>query len=201
MVRKKTSFIEEVEIIEGEGTDELERAYDKIQEWFFAFPEEEFSLNDLAANLRIAKTSANLVISQLVKDGFLSVSKLGNLWRIKANPEHQWFTTRKIPFNLRMVYESGIIAWIEKEIPSARTVILFGSYRKGDDINTSDLDIAIEIPGENEPITSKACIKELGYRKNINVNFHLFSKKKVDINLFANIANGIVLKGFLEVKL
>ncbi len=178
---------------------ELERAYDKIHAWFFSFPEEEFSLNELAEALEIAKTSAHLVISQLVIDRFLIVSKLGKLWRIKANKEHQWFTTRKIPFNLRIVYESGIIAWVEREIPSARAIILFGSYRKGDDIKTSDLDIAVEISDEKELDIWKVVMERLGYRENIKVNIHLFSRKKIDINLFANIANGIVLKGFLEV--
>ncbi len=179
---------------------ELERAYDKIHGWFFAFPEEEFSLSDIAEQLEIAKTTANLVITQLVNDGFLTVSQLGKLWRIKANPQHPWFVTRRIPFNLRLVYESGIIAWVEREIPAARAIILFGSYRKGDDIKTSDLDIAVEISEENELDIWKVVIERLGYREKINANIHIFSRKKIDINLFANIANGIVLKGFLEVR-
>jgi predicted nucleotidyltransferase len=186
--------------IKGVNISELERAYDKIHAWFFAFPIEEFSLNDIAERLSIAKTSANTVVNQLVHDGFLTVAQLGKLWRIKANPQHSWFITRKIPFNLRNIYESGIIAWVEREIPNARSIVLFGSYRKGDDINGSDLDIAVEITNEQELDIWKATIPELGYRKNINVNIHIFSRKKIDLNLFANIANGIVLKGFLEVR-
>ncbi|MBI5002391.1 nucleotidyltransferase domain-containing protein [Candidatus Woesearchaeota archaeon] len=199
MVQKKSTSVEEV-TLDGVSINEFERAYDKIQEWFFAFPEEEFSLNDIAEALGIAKTSANIVVSQFVDDGFLTLATLGKLWRIKANQQHHWFTKRKIPFNLRLIYESGIFDWVEQYVPSAKAIILFGSYRKGDDIKTSDLDIAVEIPEENELSISKARITELGYRKYINVNFHIFSRKKVDINLFANIANGIVLKGFLEVK-
>ena len=193
MVKKKG-------IIPGVSIPELERAYDKVHAWFFAFPEEEFSLNELAEETEIAKTSANIVVSELVHEGFLTVSKLCKLWRIKANSHHQWFITRKIPFNLKIIYESGIIEWVEREIPTAKSIILFGSYRKGDDINTSDVDIAVEISEENELDIWKAGIQKLGYRENISVNIHLFSRKKVDINLFANIANGIVLKGFLEVK-
>ena len=199
MERRKSTSVEE-ETIDGVSIDEFERAYDKIQEWFFAFPEEEFSLNDIAEALGIAKSSANTIVSQLVHDGFLTLTILGKLWRIKANPQHQWFTTRKIPFNLKLVYESGIFDWVEQYVPMAKVIILFGSYRKGDDIKTSDLDIAVEITEEKELSISKARIKKLGYRKDINVNFHIFSRKKIDINLFANIANGIVLNGFLEVR-
>lgn len=194
MVKKKEMTIKGVSI------SELERAYDKIHAWFFAFPEQEFSLNDLAEELEIAKTSANTVVTQLVHDGFLIVTKLGKLWRIKANPTHPWFLTRKIPFNLRCVFESGILGWVEREIPQSKVIVLFGSYRKGDDINGSDLDIAVEIADERELYIWRATIPVLGYRENINVNFHIFSRKKIDLNLFANIANGIVLKGFLEVQ-
>jgi len=31
------------------------------------------------------------------------------------------------------------------------------------------------------------------------VHLHIFSRNKVDLNLFANISNGIILDGFLEV--
>ncbi len=187
-------------IISGVDLDRLERAYNKILEWFFAFPEKEVSLNDVAEQLQIAKTTANLVITQLVKDGFLTVSILGKLWRIKANQQHIWFTTRKIPFNLRLVYESGIIAWVEREMQDAKTIILFGSYRKGDDMESSDIDIAVEVTGEQDLDVWEAVIPKLNYRTNVNVNIHRFSRKKIDINLFANIANGVILKGFLEVQ-
>ena len=40
----------------------------------------------------------------------------------------------------------------------------------------------------------------IGYRKNVPVNVHVFSRNKIDLNLFANIANGIILEGFLEVR-
>lgn len=179
---------------------ELERAYDKIHAWFFAFPQGEFSLNDLAAELEISKTTANVVISQLIQDGFLNVSKLGKLWRIKTNQDHKWFTTRKIPFNLRLVYECGIIGWIEQHVQNAKAIILFGSYRSGDDIEKSDLDIAVEVSGNQKLEIFTVTILEVGYRKNVRANVHLFSRNHVDINLFASIANGIVLSGFLEVK-
>ena len=43
-------------------------------------------------------------------------------------------------------------------------------------------------------------VEQLGYRKKVNVNLHVFSRNKIDLNLFVNIANGIVLDGFLEVR-
>ena len=43
-------------------------------------------------------------------------------------------------------------------------------------------------------------VEQLGYRKNVPINLYIFSRNKIDLNLFANIANGFVLDGFLEVR-
>ena len=193
--------MKKIDKLVGNSISELERAYDKIHAWFFAYPQKEFSLNELSDQLEISKTTANSVVSQLVNDGFLNVSKIGKLWRIKANQEHSYFITRKIPFNLKHVYESGIIEWVENNIQNAKCIILFGSYRKGDDIETSDLDIAVEIVGNNELKFGDVYIKNLGYRENVKCTIHIFSRNYIDINVFANIANGIILKGFLEVRI
>ncbi|MAF35906.1 hypothetical protein CL622_02190, partial [archaeon] len=66
---------------------------------------------------------------------------------------------------------------------------------------SSDIDIAIEVVGNKElQIKELTTISKLGYRKNVVVNAHIFSRSKIDKNVFANIANGIVLQGFLEVQ-
>lgn len=190
-----------IKILVGRAISDLERAYDKLHAWFYAYPSKEFSLNDLIENLGMSKTTAAVVVSQLAKEGFIHISRIGKTWRIKANPLHPHFVTKKIPFNLRLVYESGIIDWIKSNIPNARTVILFGSYRKGDDIESSDLDVAVEVIGKDPlKILPGLTIKKFGYREHVNVNVHIFSRSNVDLNLFANIANGFVLDGFLEVK-
>ena len=99
------------------------------------------------------------------------------------------------------IYQSGILEAIYKKIPNPRAVILFGSYRKGDDTEQSDIDIAVEVLGNEEMRIEKlGNVEELGFRKNVKVNLHIFSRNKVDLNLFANIANGIALSGFLEVR-
>lgn len=175
-------------------------ALQKILYWFFSYPYKEISLRDLCAEVEITKTTANRLVTQLVHDGFLQVDVLGRTWRIKANQEHYYFRTVKIPYNLMQIYQSNIIEEVLRMIPGAKAVILFGSYRKGDDTEQSDIDIAVEVLGEKElKIEKLGVIAHLGYRINVPVNVHVFSRKKIDLNLFANIANGIVLHGFLEV--
>ena len=173
----------------------------KIIYWFFAFPEKEISLNDLAKNVGISKTNANKIVTYLVKENFLKKEILGKTWRISCNPAHKYNITLKIPFNLGQIYESRIIDKIMKKIPNAKSIILFGSCRKGDDTEKSDIDIAVEIVENTElEISKMGNLEQFGYRKNIPINLHIFSRNKIDLNLFSNIANGIVLSGFLEAK-
>jgi len=100
-----------------------------------------------------------------------------------------------------MIYESGILREIRKKISNPRAIILFGSYRKGDDNEKSDIDIAVEVLGnEDTQVIELGVIPEFGFRKNVVVNLYVFTRNKIDLNLFSNIANGIILEGFLEVK-
>lgn len=180
---------------------DLNEAYLKIMYWFFAFPTREVGLNDLVDTLKISKTTANRVVKQLIEDGFLKLQILGNMWRITADNEHMFTYSRKISFHLQSIYESGIIDEIYKQLPNAKCLVLFGSYRKGDDTEDSDIDIAVEVVDNNEVSIHKlGILDKIGYRENVPVTLHIFSRNKVDLNLFANIANGIVLKGFLEVR-
>lgn len=180
--------------------DENVAADIKVQSFYFDYPTKEFSLNDLCSILKISKTTANSVVQQLIKEGFLKREITGKLWRISCNQQHPYNTTRKVSYHLSLIYESGIIEYVHDTIPNARSIILFGSYRKGDDTQESDIDIAVEVLSDEDIKIKEIGKITIGYRKEVPVNLHIFSRNKVDLNLFANIANGIALEGFLEVR-
>jgi len=93
------------------------------------------------------------------------------------------------------------VEFLAKEYNNPKSIILFGSFRKGEDVSSSDIDIAIEKEETKEYKT--LFLKELAdYEKFIRrrIQLHEFNRKIVDIHIFNNIANGIVLYGFLEVK-
>lgn len=187
--------------IEGVKLLELNEAYQKVLQWFFSRPTERIGLTDLSEALGIAKTTARSVVAKLAEKGFLNIEPIGKLLRISCVPNHSYNFTWKISYNLTLVFSSGVLSEVHKIIPSPKAIVLFGSYRKGDDIETSDLDIAVEIiDNEGPKIIELGHLDNFGYRKNIPVHLYIFSRNNVDINLFANIANGIVLEGFLEVR-
>jgi len=180
---------------------EFDEPYQKVQAWFFSFSSRQPTLSELSKTLNMSKTTANEAISRLVEEGFIIKEVIGRAWRLSYNRQHPHNFSRKIAFNLKGVYESGILDEIHKAVPNTSTIILFGSYRKGDDDEKSDLDLATEVLGNQElRILELGILPRFGYRTNVPVHLHLFSRNKVDLNLFANIANGIVLEGFLEVR-
>jgi len=173
----------------------------KVLYWFFDFPSREMSLNDLSEAVGVSKTTANKVVTNLVQEGFLKKEVLGKIWRISCNINHPYNIAAKVPYHLTAIYQSGILEAVYKQIPTPRAIILFGSYRKGDDNEQSDIDLAVEVLGnEDMKIQELGRIEKLGFRKNVKVNLHIFTRNKIDLNLFANIANGIILSGFLEVR-
>jgi len=183
------------------NVEELERTLDKCLVWFYAYPRTKIGLTDLAKYIKSSKTATKQVVESLIQVQFLNRGIIGKAWLLSANQKHSYFITKKIPYNLNIVYESGILDATYKMFPSPRAVILFGSYRWGTDVEESDIDIAVEIIDNHElQVVRLGIIEQLGYRKNVPVNLHIFSRNKVDLNLFANIANGIVLDGFLEVR-
>lgn len=199
-MKKIKEVIGKVELLEQN------EAYIKILNWFFSYPLLPISLSDLARELKISKKTASDIVKNLLEEGFLLKEEIGKTWRISCNQKHHYNFTRKISYNLalvyQMLYDSGVINEIYKIAGNPKSIILFGSYRKGDDTDKSDLDIAVEVVGNKEiEIVHLGNIRQFGYRKNIPVNLHLFSRNKIDLNLFSNIANGIVIEGFLEVHI
>ncbi len=179
----------------------IQTGIQKVTELFFTFPEKEFSLSDIAKETGVAKANLGDILDSLEKIGFLTIEKLSKIWRIRATRSHWSFLRSKIIYNLNFVYQSGLIEFLYDYYKHPKSIIIFGSFRKGEDISGSDIDISIEQEEFKEYQT--LALRELSeFERQIGrkIQIHEFNRDIVDINLFNNIANGIVLLGFLEVK-
>ena len=74
-----------------------------------------------------------------------------------------------------------------------KSIVLFGSYQKGEDSENSDIDLFVEC--DKEELDVKIFEKKLGRKIELHFkkDFTLYPKE-----LKNNIINGIVLSGFLE---
>ena len=100
----------------------------------------------------------------------------------------------KISHNL--IYElnkSGLIEYLWQGL-SPQAIILYGSYAKGEAIESSDIDIFII--GKEKEINLDEFEKKLG--KNIHLIFDP-DTKHIPKELMNNLANGVILKGYLKI--
>jgi len=178
-----------------------ETARNKIIEILFKYPEKEFSLSDLAKEAGVAKANIGGILTDFQEAGLISIEKLAKIWRIKANQTNWLFIRSKIVYNLNFVYKSGLVEFLVDHFKNPKSIVLFGSFRKGEDLSNSDIDIAIESDEINEyEVIGLRELSEFESMIERRIQLHLFSRQSVDINVFNNIANGILLWGFLEVK-
>ncbi len=150
---------------------------------------------NIAKSLNVSPTAVSKALKQLSEENLVNIMKQGemNLMLIELNRDNQKVVEYKRVENLKMIYESGLVDFLEKNFPGT-TIILFGSYSTGEDALNSDIDIAI-IGTKGKEINTKKFDKI--FEKEIRINFYN-SFGKINKNLKENIFNGIVLSGGIE---
>lgn len=186
-----------------------EGAMARILEALFVAPEIEYSLAELANASSVSRSTAWRVVQNLAQEGLVEIRDLGVVWRVKANAPDAAYRRKKIVRNLGVIYQSGIMGALAETFAQARAIVLYGSFRKGEDGNGSDVDIAVELDrvgetqqcwlGEKLEKEDAGRLEEIEKRIGRKFSLTVFDRKNVDLNLFNGIANGIVLSGFLEV--
>ncbi len=178
-----------------------ETARNRIMRFLFLYPEESFSLSELAKLTGVAKSNIGKILEEFYTIEMIKIEKLSKIWRIKANQTDWIYRKNKIIFNLSVIYESGIVEFLMDYYKNPKAIILFGSFRKGEDLSNSDIDIAIESDeAKDYKIIELREFSEFEKTINRKIQLHLFNRKYINIEIFNNIANGIALWGFLEVK-
>ena len=161
-----------------------------VLEAFFENPSREFHLRELS---RLLKLSMPTIISttDILSNEKLIIKVKGKvITKVSANRENADFARYKRLHNLEKIYASGIIDHLSDIYNHPKTVILFGSFSRGEDIESSDIDIAIITKKKLDPDMSK-------YEKTLSktVNIHEVDTNKISGEFKANLANGVVLEG------
>ncbi len=155
------------------------------------------SLNQrqIANFLEVTQPAVMKALPYLEKENIINIQqdKESRRWAIELNRENHKIMQLKYIDNLKQLYESGLADFLEKEFAGA-TIILFGSYSRGEDIMNSDIDIAVI--GRKDKLFDLATYETYLERK-INLNFYN-DFKSIHKNLKENLCNGIILTGSIE---
>jgi predicted nucleotidyltransferase len=109
-----------------------------------------------------------------------------------GSTQNTLFRERKKQYNIQHLRESGLIDFLEKSL-CPKCIVLFGSYQKGEDVETSDIDLYLEC--------DKTEISVEMYQKRLKRRIQLHFNKdftQLPRELKNNIVNGTIMRGFLE---
>ena len=162
---------------------------DKLLEMLFNSPAREFHIRELSRITKISAPTILLAVKALEKRGFLAVRKKGNLKLVKASSSTKFIREKRVR-NIGKLYESGLIDHLINEYESPKAIILFGSFSRGDDIETSDIDIAV-LTVTHKEINLKSFGKNLARK----ISIHEVDIKKISKEFYNNLINGIIMEG------
>lgn len=154
------------------------------------------SLNQsqIAKLLKVTPTAVAKALKSLEKEQIVKIAKgTTNLNIVELNRDSKKTLEFKRAENLKLLYESGLPEYLEEELPGC-TIIIFGSYAKGDDTIKSDIDIAV-IGVDRSAIKLDQFEKIL--EKPIRINYYR-DFNKINKYLKSNILNGITISGGVE---
>ncbi len=166
---------------------------EKIKEYFFLNPTVKLRVRQIERIVKVPLPSAIRYAKELEKEDILTNLNISNIKVYLSKRSSKKFLLEKRLFNIKQV--SGLAEFLVQEL-SNPIIIIFGSYSKGEDIETSDIDIYVETPSKKELNLEK-------FEKLLQRKIHLFSYKNINNienkELINNIINGVVMNGFLEV--
>src|SRR3989344_9081249 len=95
-----------------------------IIDYFFINPTAKLRVREMERILKLPLPSVIRYCKELEKEKILSIIKTGNVSFYTANKTSEKYLLEKKLFNIKSMYESGLIEYIRKEL-SNPTIILF----------------------------------------------------------------------------
>lgn len=162
--------------------------------FFFKCPTKEYALRQLERETGFSIGTITKYLKELKARQWVKVRKAANAQFVSANVEHALFRQLKRAHNLFLLYNSGLVEYLQRTFRPDATV-LFGSFSKGEDHEESDIDLAIIHGREARPDLSNF-EKKMGRRITLT---HLKGMDDASKEFRNTLANGIVLVGYIEV--
>jgi hypothetical protein len=167
---------------------------------FFEAPAKRFQLRELSRASGLSTTGVKSVLLELLGSKLVAKTREKKYEFYEANRNGEDYKLHKKFFNVRLLYDSGVLDYLEKELNHPEAMLLFGSASKGEDAETSDIDLFVLASVKKDHNLE---LYERKLRRGINLivmargDFERAKEKNPE--LVNNIVNGFLLKGFLEV--
>ena len=165
----------------------------QILELLFTFPRKQFSYRDIERNTDLSIGTISKYVPLLEKQDLLKRDVRPTAKYVSANFSNPTFRQLKRANNLKKLYESNIINELEIKLRPT-SIVLFGSYSRGEDTEESDIDIAI-LGGRKFQLNRKPFEKKL--QRHINLT-QIQRVTKMQDEFKQTLINAIVVSGLLS---
>lgn len=166
----------------------------QILRLFLEHPGQRFHVRQISRLLKLPKSTANYRLQKLAKERYVQRIREGIFPSYQANTSSSLFRLHKRQYGERMIIESGLIEYLEREC-TPRCIVLFGSFAKGEFAKESDIDLFVE--AKEQEVNLRSFEKKLGHP--IQILFE-DSMQKLSPELFNNIISGIKLYGSIKIR-
>jgi predicted nucleotidyltransferase len=157
----------------------------KVAEVFFIEPTKIHFIKEISRKVNLAPTSIKLHLQTLIKEGLVEEAKSEPFNGYRAIRENPAFIFEKKMANIILIKSSGLIDELKEKYP--KSIIVFGSYDKGEDIETSDIDLFID---------SKIFkFNQEKFEKYLKRKIHVIFKEEASKSLYESINQGTILFG------
>lgn len=172
----------------------------RILNLFLKEPNRKFQLRELSRLTELSTTAVKSSLVELSKERLIAQKREKKYVFFESNRNKDEYKLIKKFFSVISLKESGLLDFLDSELNHPEAIILFGSAARGEDTEKSDIDIFVLTEKKKEVIL-KDFEKKL--KKSIKVLLLSGSEfneaKNKNPELINNIANGMILKGYLEV--
>ncbi len=167
----------------------------KVLEIFLKNPTKEFHIREIARKTKTSPSGTMKILKNLEGQKLLIKNKSIVTTNYKANPRSEELQQLKKIYNIYTIHNQGLLKNLIEFYKTPETIILFGSYAKGEDMEKGDIDIAVETEKEEYPN-----LENFEKKLERTINLHLLKKiEKTEPEFKNTLANGIVLYGYMKV--
>jgi len=165
----------------------------RIMELFFKFPERKFHLRQLERLTKLSLPAVRNISQRFEKKGLLKSKKEKILKNFYATRNQKFIQLKRL-YNIQSLFSVGLVDYLKNLYEEPEAIVLFGSYSKGEDISQSDIDIAVITP-----ITKELKISLFEKKLSRKIKIYEIQIKKTEKDFLNNLANGIILSGYLNI--
>ncbi len=112
-----------------------------ILELFIKNPFEKYYLREASRTLRISPMTVKRALDLLGRDRLLVREEFKNQTLYKANMDSPAFRHLKVAYNLAWLEEKGLVDFLKERLAAMSSLVLYGSFAKGENDENSDIDI------------------------------------------------------------